>query len=409
MAEKTTDINQFIRVMRLCGRHYLYNGGPTSRLEDKVYLAGKHLDLKVEAWCTPTGLFLSVENEDETITALERIRETGNVFSDFLFYGRILDKLGDGRLSLNRAEPLLERYKTRRYSSFFVAVAAFIVGALASFIKFGYPLSALVSGFIAFMVFMLQRPVARRLRYSGVFSDFVSSLLAFFLSTCFMYITGMPMLPFVIGSLIIIVPGLTLTVAISEIAEHNFVSGTVKLVKSVLVIIAMGVSYLLIQNTLAKMNLDQSALFDPVMPTMIVQNPFVQIIGRSFLIGAFCIFFHIPFRAIPGAVACSLAGSLMLDIFVSEETFVLASYLAAFSVGLTSLFLARLYKWPSQIFSTPGVLALVPGLLALSAFYNIENSTEGSIAYRVCLTAGAVVFGLFTARMPFRYYYTEEE
>ena len=96
--------------------------------------------------------------------------------------------------------------------------------------------------------------------------------------------------------------------------------------------------------------------------------------------------------------------SLFLNTGENSEAFVLASFLASLTVGLISLILARAYRWPSQIFSTPGVLILVPGLLALSAFYHIEPGSEGGVAYRVALTAGAIVFGLLTARMPFRLY-----
>jgi uncharacterized membrane protein YjjB (DUF3815 family) len=83
----------------------------------------------------------------------------------------------------------------------------------------------------------------------------------------------------------------------------------------------------------------------------------------------------------------------------------MASFLASLTVGLVSLSLAKIYQWPSQVFSTTGILSLVPGLLALSTFYSLsEQSSQGTIAYRVALTAGAITFGLFTARMPFRFY-----
>ena len=112
-----------------------------------------------------------------------------------------------------------------------------------------------------------------------------------------------------------------------------------------------------------------------------------------------------PPRAIPGALLCGIASVLVLEQFRDPNVFVLASFLASLTVGLVSLALSRYYKWPSQVFSTTGILSLVPGLLALSSFYNlIEGSGRGAIAYQVALTTGAITFGLLSARMPFRFY-----
>lgn len=404
-----TKIRRFLKVIGHCGKYYIYHGGPTSRLEDKIAEAGKSFGYEVETWCTPTGLFISVTDGEQTITTLERIRDSRYIFSDFLFYGQLLDQLSAGAITLEEADEQIQSFKSNKYRSYLVAISAFFIGFLASYIKFGYIRGAMVSGLITCIVYALKRPLARRLNYSGVFSDFISCLIAFSLSLVFVYFTEMPLVIFVMGSLLLIVPGLTLTAAISELAEHNFVSGTVKMVKAMLIVVAMGVAYILVENAIFSFDIPRTITNQLVTPSTLVDNDWFQMLSRTVLIAAFCIFFHIPLRAIPGAVFCGLASVIVLDRFLEPQFFVLASFLAAFTVGIISLVLARIYKWPSQIFSTPGILSLVPGLLALSTFYNIDSSGEGQVAYRVALTSGAIVFGLFTARMPFRLYSNKDD
>ncbi len=73
----------------------------------------------------------------------------------------------------------------------------------------------------------------------------------------------------------------------------------------------------------------------------------------------------------------------------------------AFTVGLLSLLFSRFFHVPSQIFSLPGIFALVPGMLALSSFYGHGNNSGMEIGTRVAVVASSIVFGLFTARIPF--------
>lgn len=396
-------VQHFVKVARFCGRSYLHHGGPTSRLEDKINAAGSRLGLSTDVWCTPTGIFMTVSDGKETVTAIERIRETSSVFVDFIFFGQLLDQLAEGTMGLQEVNDQAHAYSSQKYSIFLVIGAAFVVGFMASFIRYGYLFGATLSGAIAMTAFVLQRPLKRRFKYSSVFSDFISSILVFVAGLTCVYYTNQPVMLFVLGSLILIVPGLLLTSAISELAEHNFVSGTVKLVRSVLIIIAMGVAYLLVENLAVRYGLPQGFVISEVHGTGLATQGWFQSLGQMVIISGFCIFFHIPLRALPGAMFCGLASSLVLHYFLEPGQYVLASFLAAFTVGIMSLFLARLYKWPSQIFSTPGILILVPGLLAFTAFANFSEAEEGSIAYRVALTAGAIVFGLLSARMPFRF------
>lgn len=402
----TVNVSEFIKITSACGQGYLSSGGPTSRLEEKLRQAGQTHGFPTEVYATPTGMFVSVKKGEKVFTSFERILGNETNFTDMLFFDRILEEFSNGQMNAVAASQLLNNFKSRRYSYFLVALSTMLIGFIASFLRYGHWLGALLSGLICVFIYVLSHPLIVKLRFSGVFTDFVGSLVAFFLSVIAGYTLNLPAAVFVIGSLILIVPGLTLTAAISELADHNFVSGTVKLMKAVLILVAMGVAYLLIDNVLQSLGYDTHLLVEHVAEkSRIADLGLFKMLGRILLVASFCIYFQTPWRAMPGAVFCGLMSILMLDQFTDPRFFVMASFLASLTVGLISLFFARLFGWPSQVFSTPGILSLVPGLLALSSFYTItETPTQGTVAYRVALSAGAIVFGLFTARMPFRIY-----
>lgn len=398
-------VDEFVRVCGQCGRGYMASSGPTSRLEEKLSQAGQTHGFPTEAYATPTALFISSKNENQTITSLERIKDNEINFTDMLYFDNLLRLLSEQQGSLDLVKSQLRDFSSQKYPFGWVCFSAFLIGFFASFLRYGIVSGGLISGFISAVVFLLGRPLGGRLKFSGVFTDFVGCLLSFFLAIVLGSLWGLDPQILVLGSLVLIVPGLTLTSAISELAEHNFVSGTVKLVKAILIIVAMGVAYLVVDNLLIVLNMTK-VIAPPSLPTFSFFNDeLFKFIGRIFLTISFCIFFHTPLKALPGAVFCGLISLIVLDQFTNPNLFVLASFVASLTVGLASLFLGRIYKWPSQVFSTPGILLLVPGLIALSTFYDVSNGpVNGSPSYRVALTAGAIVFGLFSARMPFRVY-----
>lgn len=401
----TPSIPDFLKVVGECARGYLITGGPITRLEERLMQAGTLCGLSCDVYATPTAVFITAKKGTEIVTSLERATESSINFTDMLFYDSILDKLSTGQFTIVQAEKRLQDFKSRKYRFLYVVLAAFLIGFVASFQKYGDFLGAMVSGVICSFIYLLQRPLGRKLQFSGVFTDFIGCLVAFVISVLASTVTGTGVPVFVIGSLILIVPGLTLTSAISELAEHNFVSGTVKMMKSILILVAMGVSFLLVENMMLSLGFTAQNLSKVNSSNFLTQNVWFQFLSHIVMIWCFCIFFHLPTKAFLGAIISGILCLAVLDCFENPELFVLASFTTSLTVGLLSLLLARIYNWPSQVFSTTGILSLVPGLLALSSFYSVAGPpSQGVIAYRVALTAGAITFGLFTARMPFRFY-----
>jgi uncharacterized membrane protein YjjB (DUF3815 family) len=123
-----------------------------------------------------------------------------------------------------------------------------------------------------------------------------------------------------------------------------------------------------------------------------------QIVTSFIATGAFGIIFNIPKHSL---LKCGLVGMIgwMIYFFLAfyHVDIVLATFVAAFSIGVMSQIYAKIYRTPSIIFSVSGIIPLVPGGMAYDAMRNfVENDYNLAItlAAKSFMISGAIAFGL---------------
>ncbi|OPA74298.1 hypothetical protein BVG16_24540 [Paenibacillus selenitireducens] len=127
-----------------------------------------------------------------------------------------------------------------------------------------------------------------------------------------------------------------------------------------------------------------------------------QLITSFIASAAFGVIFNAPRRALP---QCGFVGMVSWGIYVlmnASYSTVLASLVATFIVGATSIVFARLYKTPVIIFSVSGIIPLVPGGLAYDAmrhFVQNDNIAALQLAAQAFFISGAIAIGLVIAEV----------
>jgi uncharacterized membrane protein YjjB (DUF3815 family) len=123
-----------------------------------------------------------------------------------------------------------------------------------------------------------------------------------------------------------------------------------------------------------------------------------QIVTSFIATGAFGIIFNIPKQSL---LKCGLVGMIGWMIYFLlafyEMDVVMATFVAAFSIGVMSQIYARIYRTPSIIFSVSGIIPLVPGGMAYDAMRHfVENDYNVAItlAAKAFMISGAIAFGL---------------
>ena len=381
-------------------QHYLACGGPSSRLEERITKVGNRLGFLTDVYATPTGFFLTFkENEGAyPITEFCRIEKVKINLMELTRLEKSLEKLLNEKITVAEfneelSSPIYQR--EQKYSHFVLLIATFLIGLVSSYYAFLDLKMSFVSGALASVSYVILSPLSSYFKIGTIFSHFASCLIVMIVAYLLNFLLQLPVEPAVLGSFILMVPGFAITNSVSELADQNFLSGTLKMMKALLTLLAMGMAYLLVKELAV-------SYVDLVWKNSLQYNLNPKSIGLSILcvgtlIASFAVYFHIPIWAIPISLFLGAIGLIVFQVLQADGVLIFPSFVMSLVVGLFSLLLGNLMKVPSQIFSVPGLLSLVPGLLAFSHF---ENPTQTGFM-SVLLISGAIVFGLLTARIPF--------
>lgn len=104
--------------------------------------------------------------------------------------------------------------------------------------------------------------------------------------------------------------------------------------------------------------------------------------------------------------ACLAATGYALRYFLMEETpldITSATFIAAFSIGMGSMFFARIAHIPAEVFSFPSLLPMIPGMyayktiLSLIAFMKSSDETLLQTMLVEIFRNGLTAIGIMTA------------
>jgi len=124
-----------------------------------------------------------------------------------------------------------------------------------------------------------------------------------------------------------------------------------------------------------------------------------QLITSFVSTAAFGIIFNVPRSKL---FLCGLVGMVGWIVYIAlninlHTDSVIATFIAAFIVGIISQIFARIYKEPIIIFSVSGIIPMVPGGLAYDAMRHfVENDYNSAIqlAAKAFMLSGAIAIGI---------------
>jgi uncharacterized membrane protein YjjP (DUF1212 family) len=371
-------------------------GTPSHRFEEAMALVARRLGLKGQFFSTPTAIFASFGEAEDQHTRLLRL-EPGEVNLEKLSeLDRELDRLVRGRasarLAAQRVAALVEA--PPRYGSVLTTLAFGLAsGTAASFLGGGLreAVAATVFGLlIGLLVILAERLPA----WGRLFEPGASFLAATLATATAAYFEFAPLLVILAG-LIVLVPGLTLTTAITELAQRHLASGSARLSGAMLTFLTLGFG-------VAFGTRMGEILAGGAPPTVVPQAlpPWVQ--WPALVLAALS--FTVLFRAHPRdcgwiflAAALALTGARWGAAAFGPE---LGAFAGALLVGVGSNIHARLLRRPSAITQLPGLMLLVPGSMGFrSVAALVEHDTLAGVqtAFAMSLVAVALAMGLLVA------------
>jgi len=185
-----------------------------------------------------------------------------------------------------------------------------------------------------------------------------------------------------LSALLVLLPGLTLTLAAVELGTGHLVCGSARLVGAAMTFMQLGFGVLL------GVRLGALSALTPVAPAQ--PAAWLEALGAAALAVGFCGLLSVSRRdAWLTGVVCSFAwlASRMLGAWQGPEP---ALLLAAIGVGLFSNVFARVKARPSNVLLVPGISMLVPGSLGLlsisSALLHDPQRAWTALAHLLALT-----------------------
>ena len=206
------------------------------------------------------------------------------------------------------------------------------------------------------------------------------------------------MSPFIVtlSGIIVLIPGLTLTIAMNELAHRHLVSGTARLTGALITFLQIGLGG-------ATGWAIAEALFGTLSPGEPVPLPPTAVLVAAPLAAAA---FTVLFRARPAdfgwiLLGCSVAygTTRFASAALGPE---IGAALGAWGLGTLSNLLARWRGKPSSITLVPGLLMLVPGSFgfrSLQALVQHDVLAGVETGFSMVLIAMSLVTGLFLSNL----------
>lgn len=346
----------------------------------------------------PTGIFASFGPAEEHRTSLIRTESTEVNLEKLSQLDELAEQVIRGQMDPGEGTASLERIVAApaRYGALLTVLSFMLASCTAARFFGGGWREMVCAGFIGLVIGCAGAATRSNEGARRVF-EIVAALLASFIATMVTaYVSPLSSYVPTLAGLITLVPGLTLTTAMTEIATGNLVSGTARLTGAALTFLQIGFGVAL-GGQLAvaivgsghneiPMHLDRWSVW-----VALAASPLA---------------FVVLLRARPRdlgwiLLACGAGfGGARLGLYLLGSQ--LGAFMGACALGVCGNVFARVAKRPAAIPLLPGMILLVPGSLgfsSLSKFIQRDVTSGVEAAFDVLLVAIALVTGLLLANV----------
>ena len=380
------------------GRGLHSHGYPAHRLEAALVRVSHRLGLHGQFFSMPTALFASFGLEHDQRTFQIRVEPGAMDLRTLAALEAVADAVADGltdpaegarRIDAAMAapDPYPPWLTTLCFAVSSAAAARFFGGGAGEIAA-----SALVGLVVGLLALLAQR-VAPLGRVFEAAAAVTSALLA---TVAGRYFGPLSIYIPTLAGIIVLVPGFTLTVAVTELATRNLVSGTARLAGAAGTFLAIGFGVALGTRLGAALVGELTAVRPVGLP---LWTEWVALLLAPL---ALTVLLRAPLRDVVWIeIACALAfgGARLGTVILGAE---LGTFLGAFLVAAASNGYARLLDRPSAIPLVPALLLLVPGALgfrSLSSLIDHETVSGIEAAFRMTLVAISLAMGLLFGQL----------
>jgi uncharacterized membrane protein YjjP (DUF1212 family) len=355
-------------VAELATRLHAY-GTTSQRLEGAVMGVAQRLGLECEVWSNPTGIILSfadpVRGQQNGITRVLRLAPGDQNLGRLAATDAIAEDVLAGRMDPGAglvALKALDRPASRTaqaLNAFSFGLSASAVAALLGAGPAGVATAGAI-GIVIGVMFVLGAGRPRLSEALEAIAALVATLLAAAVAT---WIAPLSLNTVIISSLIVLMPGLMLTNAVSELSSQQLMSGTARFAGALMILMKLTFGTVAAMQIVGLLGWQpQEAAAQPLAPL----ETMVALLVAAY---AFAVLFQASARDYPLVMAAVLLGYGLTRLGgellgLASDNFAGGAFFAGMGVAAISNAYGRWRNRPGALIRVPGIILLVPGSVA---------------------------------------------
>ncbi|MCE2595806.1 threonine/serine exporter family protein [Motilimonas cestriensis] len=400
MSQNSFDIKR--RFIIKLGKALHQFGTPAYRLEAHLKSVAETMGLQGSFLVTPTSLtfvlWLPTDNPDDQpleSTHIVRVKPGEIDLGSLASTNELVQQVQTTDMNLTQALLRLKEIqnKPNPYHQTWVALAyAASGGAFAMLMSSNWP-TTLWAALLSLVVYFLVVRAEYSRRVSDSLEPLVALCSAFFAMGIATFESQLNVSVAVLSAIIIFIPGLSLTMALSELASRELVSGTTRLMDAIMVL------FKLYFGAVLGMALGALCWGQAIHPQPEVMPFWTKWLGVLLLSVGLAVVFKVRSKDIVWGVLAGViayAASFLGSYYLGEA---LGPFLGAFAVGVYGNLYARWTRSPASVVLLQGIVLLVPGsktyislnsLVLGESIVNVPNLGSQTFLIFMSLVAGLV-------------------
>ncbi|ACD23460.1 threonine/serine exporter family protein [Clostridium botulinum] len=237
------DLNKLLKVSTFAGKIMLESGAETYRVEETICRICTSFGVdQADSFVIPTGIMVSISHDDEVVSLVKRVTSRGVDLNKIDKINDLARKTQIELLSIDEFnKELIEISKGDRYSNsytfFWSAISA---GSFA--MLFGGNIKDFIVATIIGLIIKIVITICQRLSINEFFVNSLCGAICAFLALIFIKLNiGSNLDKIIIGAIMLLVPGLTITNAIRDTIAGDLLSGMTKALEAFLVAVSIAV------------------------------------------------------------------------------------------------------------------------------------------------------------------------
>jgi uncharacterized membrane protein YjjP (DUF1212 family) len=370
------------------------SGLPTHRVEDFIQKFCISVEVEAELFTTPGSIFASILQDGVRQPHMVKVSQEGDLHLEKIdAIQEVCTKVSDSTLDFPdgiKALDVINQAKSRYPNWLMTLFFGLSTGSAAC--VFGGNLPEIICSSIIGLVIGIFQGVLVYIPRFGKLFVLLSAVWACCIAALFQsYYANFQRDIATVCGLIILIPGFSFTVSITEMVNNHLIAGLTRFTNAFITfaMIAIGIAF-------GMKCMGQFTLPDPEMAVSLIPS-WSKWIALFFVPVGFMILFkakQTDFGWILVACWCSYFSYVFGNEFFSESV---AVFLASLLLGVVSNLFSRIKKRNSSLMLVPGMILLVPGSLG---FFSISHMVQSDVvagiqtALTMLITSLALVFGV---------------